>query len=221
MQLCLCLNSIDLDRLEFGALVWDSHPLSTYCPADTTWRGAFKITGAFGRCVLSCPDFISTCLAKLAVSIGAKKILTSWAFNASLLGSIQQISFPVRLKLTHALNYAHCKILVQKHSTPSNYVLKNGEMLSHRNTFLAQMLSVETIHRCSGLVAKWIRCLTTSQKIPASNPGVFEVVLRKTWNKRILVKRHCASQLLWIARNIIPCMWQITLRLLGVDLILS
>ena len=69
-------------------------------------------------------------------------------------------------------------------------------MLSHRNTFLAQMLSVETIHRCSGLVAKWIRCLTTGQKIPASSPGVFEVVLRKTWNKRILVKRHCTFQLL-------------------------
>ena len=79
---------------------------------------------------------------------------------------------------------------------PSNYVLKNGEMLSHRNTLLAQMLSAETIHRCSGLVAKWMRCLTTDQKIPGSNPGVVDVVLRNSWNKRILVKRHCTFQLL-------------------------
>ena len=69
-------------------------------------------------------------------------------------------------------------------------------MLSHRNTLLAQMLSAETAYRCSGLVAKWIRCVTTDQKIPGANPGVVEVVSRKTWNKRILLKRHCTFQLL-------------------------
>ena len=56
--------------------------------------GAF-LRFPFSRCVLSYPDFISTCLAKLAFNIAAKQVL------------IEQILLPALLKLTHAPKYEH------------------------------------------------------------------------------------------------------------------
>ena len=134
--------------------------------------GAF-LRFPFSRCVLSYPDFISTCLAKLAFNIAAKQVLITglWLLLSRRFYWTDIIACSVEadacIKIWTFLNFG------VKHSTRSNCVLKNGKKSSHS----------------CGLVAKWIRCLTTDQKIPGSNPGGVEVLLRKTWNTRILVTR--------------------------------